>query len=61
MPLVNRKFGARLRSTRNIADAHFNLAVIYAKQRTPNVELAKYHYKKALDLGAPPDPNSMRC
>ena len=38
------------------ADAHFNLAVIYAKQRTPNVELAKYHYKKALDLGAPPDP-----
>jgi len=37
------------------ADAHFNLAVIYAKQRTPNVELAKYHYKKALDLGAPRD------
>ena len=38
------------------ADAHFNLAVIYAKQRTPNLELARYHYKKALDLGAPPDP-----
>jgi tetratricopeptide (TPR) repeat protein len=38
------------------ADAHFNLAVVYAKQRTPNVELAKYHYKKALDLGAPADP-----
>lgn len=38
------------------ADAHFNLAVIYAKQRTPNVELAKYHYRKALDLGAPADP-----
>jgi len=37
------------------ADAHFNLAVIYAKQRTPNLELARYHYKKALDLGAPPD------
>lgn len=37
------------------ADAHFNLAVIYAKQRTPKVELARYHYKKALDLGAPPD------
>ena len=27
----------------------------YAKQHTPSVELAKYHYKKALDLGAPPD------
>lgn len=38
------------------ADAHFNLAVIYAKQRVPKVELARYHYKKALDLGAPPDP-----
>jgi Flp pilus assembly protein TadD len=36
-------------------DAHFNLAVIYAKQRTPNLELARYHYRKALDLGAPPD------
>lgn len=39
------------------ADAHFNLAVIYAKQRVPKVELARYHYKKALDLGAPPDPD----
>jgi Flp pilus assembly protein TadD/uncharacterized coiled-coil DUF342 family protein len=39
------------------ADAHFNLAIIYAKQRTPNVELAKYHYRKALDLGAPTDPD----
>ena len=38
------------------ADAHFNLAVVYAKQRTPNVELARYHYKRALDLGAAPDP-----
>jgi hypothetical protein len=28
---------------------------VFAKQRTPNVELARYHYKKALDLGAPPD------
>jgi outer membrane protein assembly factor BamD (BamD/ComL family)/uncharacterized coiled-coil DUF342 family protein len=37
-------------------DAHFNLAVIYAKQRIPKVELARYHYKKALDLGAQPDP-----
>jgi len=38
------------------ADAHFNLAIIYAKQRTPNAQLAKYHYQKALDLGALPDP-----
>jgi Flp pilus assembly protein TadD/uncharacterized coiled-coil DUF342 family protein len=39
------------------ADAHFNLAVVYAKERTPKVELARYHYKKALDLGAKPDPD----
>lgn len=37
-------------------DAHFNLAVVYAKQRNPKLELARYHYKKALDLGAKPDP-----
>jgi Tfp pilus assembly protein PilF len=37
-------------------DAHFNLAVVYAKERNPKVELARYHYKKALDLGAKPDP-----
>jgi Tfp pilus assembly protein PilF len=38
------------------ADAHFNLAVLYAKQKTPKIELARYHYRKALDLGAEPDP-----
>jgi tetratricopeptide (TPR) repeat protein len=38
------------------ADAHFNLAVVYAKERNPKLELARYHYKKALDLGAKPDP-----
>jgi len=38
------------------ADAHFNLAVMYARQKTPRVELARYHYQKALDLGADHDP-----
>ena len=38
------------------ADAHFNLAVIYSRQRTPSWELARYHYQKALSLGAQPDP-----
>jgi Flp pilus assembly protein TadD len=35
----------------NYAGAHHNLAVIYATQRPPFVELAKYHYNKALALG----------
>lgn len=38
------------------ADAHFNLAVLYVNLRTPRYELARYHYQKALDLGASPDP-----
>ena len=37
-------------------DAHFNLAVLYARQKPARNELARYHYRKALDLGAPPDP-----
>ncbi len=37
-------------------DAHFNLAVIYATQKPPAKELARRHYKEALDLGIPKDP-----
>jgi len=38
------------------ADAHFNLAVIYATQKPPSKELAKRHYTRALELGVPKDP-----
>ena len=37
------------------ADAHFNLAVIYSREKTPRLELARYHYQKARDLGAERD------
>src|SRR5205085_5198205 len=37
------------------ADAHFNLAVIYATASPPSKELAKRHYTKATELGAEPD------
>jgi tetratricopeptide (TPR) repeat protein len=33
------------------ADAHFNLAVVYAGNHPPSVELARWHYKKAVALG----------
>lgn len=36
-------------------DAHFNLAVVYASQNPPSVELARKHYKRALDLGVAKD------
>ena len=39
------------------ADAHFNLAVIYATGKPPAKMMARQHYKKALDLGSPPDPS----
>ncbi|VVM06250.1 tetratricopeptide repeat protein [Methylacidimicrobium tartarophylax] len=39
----------------NYADAHFNLAVIYATQKPPAKELAKRHYQDALNLGLPKD------
>jgi tetratricopeptide (TPR) repeat protein len=35
--------------------AHFNLAVIYTTQKPPLVELARWHYQKALAAGHPED------
>jgi len=36
--------------------AHINLAVIYATQHPPKMELARWHYQKALDAGSQPNP-----
>jgi tetratricopeptide (TPR) repeat protein len=33
------------------ADAHFNLAVVYAGNQPPSLALARWHYKRALALG----------
>lgn len=38
------------------ASAHHNLAVIYATQNPPFVELARWHYEKALGGGHPKNP-----
>ncbi len=37
--------------------AHNNLAVIYVSQQPPMVELARWHYQKALAAGMPRSPN----
>jgi len=42
------------------ADAHFNLAVIYATSKPAAKMMAKKHYAKAIELGAPPDPSLER-
>jgi Tfp pilus assembly protein PilF len=39
------------------ADAHFNLAVIYATGKPPAKMMAKKHYNEAIRLGSPPDPS----
>ena len=33
------------------ADAHFNLALVYAGNQPPSLELARWHYKRAMALG----------
>jgi tetratricopeptide (TPR) repeat protein len=33
------------------ADAHYNLAFVYAKETPPSLELGRWHYKRALELG----------
>ena len=38
------------------ADAHNNLAVVYITQQPPCVELARWHYQKALAAGHPRNP-----
>jgi Flp pilus assembly protein TadD len=40
----------------NYGPAHNNLAVIYISQLPPLVELARWHYQKALDAGQPRNP-----
>jgi tetratricopeptide (TPR) repeat protein len=41
----------------NYGPAHNNLAVIYINQTPPLVELARWHYQKALDAGQPHNPD----
>ena len=38
-------------------EAHNNLAVIYATQKPPLLELARWHYQRALDAGSKPNPD----
>jgi len=40
----------------NYPDAHFNLAVLYATSKPPNIKAGREHYLKALAAGAAPDP-----
>jgi len=41
----------------NYASAHYNLAVVYLSQQPPMIELARWHYQKALATGQTPSPD----
>jgi tetratricopeptide (TPR) repeat protein len=49
-------FRKALQMLPDFEDAHFNLAVIYAKQQPPFPELARFHYGKAVSAGHAKDP-----
>ena len=38
------------------ADANYNLALFYLDRKSPAIELARRHYRRALELGAEKDP-----
>ncbi|TLD71091.1 tetratricopeptide repeat protein [Phragmitibacter flavus] len=50
------EFKSALAIDPNYGDAHFNLAVLYATSNPPDWELARKHYKNALDRGIKSDP-----
>lgn len=41
----------------NYSDAHYNLAFFYLERKPPLVELARRHYYRSVELGAPADPD----
>jgi tetratricopeptide (TPR) repeat protein len=41
----------------NYGEAHANLANVYALAQPPSLELARFHYQKAINLGQPRNPD----
>lgn len=54
--VAEKEFRKAIEINDTIPDAHFNLAIVYAMQKPPALELARRHYKRALALGLPREP-----
>lgn len=48
---------AAVKLDKRLADAHYNLALLYANTAPIRLKDAKKHYKQAIDLGLDPDPS----
>lgn len=59
-PQAETAFRKALQNQPNHADAHRNLAVIYITQKPPRLELARWHYQKAVSSGSPPSADFER-
>jgi tetratricopeptide (TPR) repeat protein len=55
-PQAETAFRKALQLEPDYSDAHYNLAFIYATEKPASPELARWHYKRAVDLGHPKNP-----
>jgi Flp pilus assembly protein TadD len=54
--VAEKEFTKAIEIDDSFPDAHYNLAIVYAMQKPPALEMARRHYKRALELGLPKDP-----
>jgi Flp pilus assembly protein TadD/predicted nucleic acid-binding Zn-ribbon protein len=54
--VAEKEFRKAIELDPNFGDAHFNLALVYATQKPPLLELARREYNRALELGIAKDP-----
>ncbi len=54
--VAEKEFRKAIEIDDSFPDAHYNLAIVYAMQKPPALDLARRHYKRALELGLPKDP-----
>jgi tetratricopeptide (TPR) repeat protein len=56
LPAAETALRKSLASDKDSAEAHYSLAFIYATEKPPSPALARWHYKRAVDLGHPKSP-----